>query len=882
MHEQYLSSQPGEMAENADTALVKLKRKIIAVDKLVKHKSKTDASIAALSSQVGERDKVIEERENEIAKLKAELLESLVSSGDGSVSSEEVEDLKRKVEEMQKLLDSKSHQVSSLQGETSSKSKKVEHLESELVKIKGKFAALEKSLKSKNEDIIKRELESQSLKQQIEDLQREKKSLETSISTGQHIDDVKRTYEESKWKNLAEISKLKQESGFFEKQVKELEEANKALHKTNAELQKHTDQQKNQSKLNDSLEKSLEKRDKSILSLEKKLAQALQENEKLKLRMKNKTIEIPATATQPLTKLFEDAGAANEDELEEDDEESDCEIVTLYPEPEPEADNSFMQFRSFSFSNPGARFQILRPKPPTKKKFNFIFEKKASTVDIIPNVFNVAPKISDHFLKLSRPKKEIREKRKHRDESYSASGVKRLKPDEPNISNIYLSETLPSNLLNASLASPTPVKQSTKKKRKQSSSSDQESPASIAKSVKQSSCSSFQPSLNSTAMIPDPGDKFTEPNPVRARRAHTKASIQAALSAVPKFEPSKKKEEKLPSLQFSLPPQLSPIKSPRVSGNKTSSISKSKAKASSAKVNPPSVNSTAFPENSSASTVTSTVTSTTSAASARERIKAASLAPVTVEAPVKSVGGKLNPTQLEAARRRAVPCSATTLAPSVDGFRQSSKTGKGDARVRKDRKVSEELTYCPSRKRTNPARMTNSSESKIESVSVKTETVAVVKNPDKVKSKEFISTEEDTEDEIDAKLKAGDENIKTSGAETKAAVKVENIHETLDGDLTMSDSEEEDEKPDPEKMMTPDDEFFESGDDEERKGRFSKLKSERWQQEDEISVPDSDSKPVAEVRDTSRPDQPKIFQTLLEETIHSFKVRIFSFYMEMM
>ena len=45
-----------------------------------------------------------------------------------------------------------------------------------------------------------------------------------------------------------------------------------------------------------------------------------------------------------------------------------------------------------------------------------------------------------------------------------------------------------------------------------------------------------------------------------------------------------------------------------------------------------------------------------------------------------------------------MPSSATTLAPSVDGFRQSSKTGKAaltaKTEVKKTGKVSEELLYC--------------------------------------------------------------------------------------------------------------------------------------------------------------------------------------------
>ena len=202
---------------------------------------------------------------------------------------------------------------------------------------------MEKDLKSKNENIIQRELESQGLKQQIEDLQKEKKSLETSMKSGQHLDDVKRTYEESKWENLAEISKLKQESSFLEKQVKELEETSGAVKKTNTELQRQIEGQQKHTKLSENLEKSLEKREKSILSLEKKLAQALQDNEKLKSRLKNKHIENPVA--KPLTQLFEDSRTAGDENMEkEDEEESDCEII------EEAEEKPFMRFLSYSFS----------------------------------------------------------------------------------------------------------------------------------------------------------------------------------------------------------------------------------------------------------------------------------------------------------------------------------------------------------------------------------------------------------------------------------------------------------------------------------------------------------------------------------------------------
>ena len=233
-----------------------------------------------------------------------------------------------------------------------------------------------------------------------------------------------------------------------------------------------------------------------------------------------------------------------------------------------------------------------------------------------------------------------------------------------------------------------------------------------------------------------------------------------------------------------------------------------------------------------------------------------------------------------------MPISATTLAPTVDGFRQSSKKAavgdnKTKTEVKKAGKVSEELLYCPSRKRTNPSRITNPAEIKTEPP-VKKEPAAANVQADKVKSKEFISTEEDTEDETDVKHKIASEKevtIKAPEVETKEALKAENIKATLDGDLTVSDSEDDgeeakDKKPVSTKMSHPSDEFFESDDEQERKGRFSKLKSER--QEDEISVPaPPESKPdvKAQVPNRAPPEKPRVFDTLLEEAVHGFKVR---------
>ena len=65
--------------DDAD-ALSKLKRKIIAVDKLVKHKTKTEEKVKELTASLASKDSQLEEKNQEISKLKSELCQSLLSS----------------------------------------------------------------------------------------------------------------------------------------------------------------------------------------------------------------------------------------------------------------------------------------------------------------------------------------------------------------------------------------------------------------------------------------------------------------------------------------------------------------------------------------------------------------------------------------------------------------------------------------------------------------------------------------------------------------------------------------------------------------------------------------------------------------------------------
>merc|ERR1719470_467826 len=212
---------------------------------------------------------------------------------------------------------------------------------------------------------------------------------------------------------------------------------------------------------------------------------------------------------------------------------------------------------------------------------------------------------------------------------------------------------------------------------------------------------------------------------------------------------------------------------------------------------------------------------------ARARILASNLAPQAVEAQVKVVGGKLNQAQLEAAKRRAIP--SVTHLPSVNGFRQSANeikaagkasnanttkgketfekksTGKAD---KKPQSTPEDLLYCPSRRRTNPTKVSAAGTSElnqqsdasslseksresesgkgvnditgisdISQVSVKdgkaeNKTKSHQVSGNKVKSKEFISTEESSDEELNIDESAIDESAggASVGCEIKKSI----------------------------------------------------------------------------------------------------------------
>ena len=866
------------------SAITNLKRKIVATDKLVKHKTKTENKNTELTKLLAEKDKILEEQNKQIAKLEADLCQSLVSN------SSDNNELEQKLAESNKLVDDTKLQVEGLKYEVKTNHQKINQLEADKTKVKSKVEILEKELKSKNENIVQREMESQKLKQQIENLENRCKQLEEESKTGKHLEDIKSQYEETKWKNLAEISSLKQEKFQFERQFKELKEANELLEKSKIELLKQVEAHNREVKLSESLERTIEKKDKSFASLEKKLEHALKVNEGLKSKLRSKGQEIPSSVA-----LFSPKHEENLEDESINDKDDDVynDSQGQVDDYEEHVNKNYTPRLSLSFSLPNARFVIGKPKlPKVSNKFKLVYNHQGSFVENIPEVFNVLPKISDHYSRLS----FTSNKRKlHHDQSRSSPKVKRKKSDidesrnnldligSPIVSSkTSLTSTISSPILE-SLKTPTrPSSKSSKRQRSKSPAIRSFDPShnstviddklkeepgqltkpkpvkprqapgiGIVKSSHQTSpacpeqiSSGFLPGHSSTLIEEKPKDdfvKFTEPRPVRSRQAHGVAR-PSPQNPPPRFEPRKKKEKTSLFPSFKLPAQLSPIRSPKVELPKS----------------PPS-----FP---------SPVSLSSSPGSVRERIKATSLTPVQVEAPVKAAGGKLNAVQLEAARRRAVPSSATTLAPSVDGFRQSSvklnptkaPAASATKGSKKAGKMSEELLYCPTRKRTNPSKVTSDETSKplgndLESrMNVKED---ISPSGDSVIIKKETKSDDVLEDKIDEKPPVKQESESNLGNNLSVLSQEKKISgkETLIDDLSVSDSDEE------ENNVVDSNEF--QDEDDEKKERFDKLKSENSSKERQLDTNVTNTA-------TSEPiPKPVNHKTLLEELNFHYKIR---------
>ena len=360
---------------------------------------------------------------------------------------------------------------------------------------------------------------------------------------------------------------------------------------------------------------------------------------------------------------------------------------------------------------------------------------------------------------------------------------------------------------------------------------------------------------------------------MKSRHAHTPSTTRPGISPLKKLthkktdKPNKRFEpkvlEKVQSSPFKLPPQLSPIKSPQVSKP---------------------VESQPTPAESS-----NTSASSPAISSAKAKIFASGLGPRAIEAPTKSVGGRLNQSQLEAAKRRSVPASSVSQMPSVNGFRQSGKEQKqSNKSEKKPVKVTATDIYCPSRRKTNPAKLSLSVPPSEETVI--TPVLQGKENPlpskkEKCKSKEFVSTESDSSDnekEPVEKSKSPDPDIPHTEPESlvpepEITSKDEDASSNfkgecdddadgvLDNDLEVSDSDDESDN-----EIVSRQKITVEVSDEENNERFSKLKSEKVPPEVERCEQSSQIQAPSQQEKSSPKTQ---FPTKLEELVYNFKVK---------
>ena len=631
-----------------DTAINTLKRKIIASDKLIKNQNKFKDKVNELNSALKEKDKLLEEKSLEVERIKSELKKSQSEP----IKVDASEKIKSEFLETKKEWD---EQMKILRGINDEKSKKSQDLEAEVSKLKSKLSLYEKELKSKNDNIIKRELESQNLRQQIDDLLKKNREIEDDIKRGKHVEGIKNKFEEEKWKNLAEISQLKQEKFTLEQSNEELKEINGVLQKSNDEHEKNFERFETATKIKEHLEKDLEKRNKSIANLEKKLAQAHEANAKLKLKLKVKVLDKKETSGDVI-----DETVAREEtsfNVSHEFEETLVDRINLSLN-----STSTPKLSLFSFSRPNARFSIGKPKPPIRNKFKLKFHHAAKLVSDVPHVFNQAPKISDHFSVLT-PNSHNSTKRKLAYEDVEDNERKRFKSNDSIIS-VHVGSS-DKSFTKMGLKNVSPKKNSPRKKTKklevtinpepqikplnpaisrsfvgapvvqnQAKRKLDENDVNSSKMTQQ-----FVPSLSSTTLEDSQRGVFSEPNPVKVRQAHVKPNQNKQLNnqTAPKYEPPKKakKSGQGHPIFETIPQLLSPIKTPKASipGEPASFPSPKHPQSNRSLFNERKVKPTTCSKEKavvSQSISSSSSTSTTSSLSVRDRIKSASLAPVQV------------------------------------------------------------------------------------------------------------------------------------------------------------------------------------------------------------------------------------------------------------
>ena len=789
--------------------MAKLKRQIIASDKLVKKVRKMETTLKSAEDALSEKEK-------EIVELKAHPFQSMTSPIQTPEQKTEIEKLKKENEE---------------------KSKKVSDLEAQIGKFKSVCDKLEKEVTTQKKNNVQREIEIQTLKRQLGEVEKSKKKMEEDLANGVQIQNMTEKIEEMRWSQQAEISTLKQELASAEDQVEELNKSYETVSRAKNDLATQVEALKKQEKASEGLEKIIDKKEKQIETLNKKLDQSRKESENLKLRLKNKGIVVERSVEEVLPVVDEEVTHETEDVLD----------LGVTPSPRP----SFSLF-SFSFSQPNSRFAIGRPQAPVIRARKLSFIKKASCVENIPVPSSLKPSLSFSYPNLSGESSSRAVKRKPTAEPAQEVPSKRRKSvpvtaSTPTKKRLAENSVSPENF------------DSNKKKRTATA----ERKFLVENSLDPAE-SETSPVAGGVSPVSNTGEPFSLPNPVKSRQAHItlsrpgispltklkqklKKTVKPTSPAAMRFEPSV--DKKVNNNVFKLPPQLSPIKSPQVSSTSG-----------------PSESAKTVTESSKASTAISTP----AVSGAKAKILASGLQPLAIEPLTKSVGGKLNQAQLEAAKRRSVPASSVSQMPSVNGFRQSGKEHKTSKKPeKKTLNVSDTDVYCPSRKRTNPV---NLSHSVSEVPTRRKSPVPDKRNPsessvpqarkERFKSKELVSTESDSS--------AGEDTDTTSSSTINnvaaAAVNDDKISgQVLSDDLEVSDSDDE---PDSFKKADPP---AEKGDEEESRERSSNLEVESAPQkvENNEKTKSFDAPVLQGIPERSR----RRFSTQIEELVFNYKIR---------
>ena len=208
---------PSKTLENDNITIIK--KKIVAFDKLLKHKEKIESKCEELTGSVAQKD-------SEISRL-----------------NREVENLKKDMQE---------------------KIAKISHLEMERQKKSQQIGQLDSALGKKHSDFIYQEVELNKLKREIEDLKAEREKFEEQLKNNSQVKKMREEYEDEKWKQLAEIAGLKQSNASLKEMMKETNDFAKTLQTEVRELDKYK-QEARQSQVEGA------KKDRLVASLTRKL-----------------------------------------------------------------------------------------------------------------------------------------------------------------------------------------------------------------------------------------------------------------------------------------------------------------------------------------------------------------------------------------------------------------------------------------------------------------------------------------------------------------------------------------------------------------------------------------------------------------------------------